>query len=109
MSTRWADRVADFGCAPGGGAGARGRPGAAFIASTRQAGGGDARPVSRRKAGMAALLAEGLKVSDIACGDSNGRRDYVRWLTKQAYRKLGATGQVELVRQVLAVDALPRR
>ena len=40
---------------------------------------------------------------------SDWSEDYVRWLTKQAYRKLGASGQVELVRQVLAVDALPRR
>ena len=57
---------------------------------------------------MAALLAEGLKVSEIAAA-TEWSEDYVRWLTKQAYRKLGASGQVELVRQVLAVDALPRR
>ncbi len=56
---------------------------------------------------MAALLAEGLKVSDIAAGTA-WSEDYVRWLTKQAYRKLGVSGQVELVRQVLAVDAMPR-
>ena len=57
---------------------------------------------------MAALLAEGLKVSEIAAA-AEWSEDYVRWLTKQAYRKLGVKGQVELVRQVLAVDALPRR
>ncbi|MCY4141083.1 MAG: hypothetical protein OXF56_22805 [Rhodobacteraceae bacterium] len=57
---------------------------------------------------MAALLAEGLRVREIAAA-TEWSEDYVRWLTKQAYRKLGATGQVELVRQVLAVDGLPRR
>ena len=56
---------------------------------------------------MAALLAEGLRVREIAAA-TGWSEDYVRWLGKQAYRKLGATGQVELVRQVLAVDALPR-
>ena len=57
---------------------------------------------------MAALMAEGLKVSEIAAA-AGWSEDYVRWLTKQAYRKLGVSGQVELVRHVLAVDALPRR
>ena len=56
---------------------------------------------------MAALLAEGLRVREIAAA-TGWSEDYVRWLSKQVYRKLGATGQVELVRQVLAVDALPR-
>ena len=56
----------------------------------------------------AALLAEGLKVREIAAA-AGWSEDYVRWLTKQAYRKLGVSGQVELVRQVLAVEALPRR
>ena len=56
---------------------------------------------------MAALLAEGRKVPEIAAA-TGWSEDYVRWLTKQAYRKLGVSGQVELVRQVLAVDALPR-
>ena len=56
----------------------------------------------------AALLAEGAKVREIAAA-TDWSEDYVRWLTKQAYRKLGASGQVDLVRQVLAVDALPRR
>ena len=57
---------------------------------------------------MSALLAEGLSVREIAAA-TDWSEDYVRWLTKQVYRKLGASGQVELVRQVLAVDALPRR
>ena len=57
---------------------------------------------------MAALLAEGLRVIEIAAA-AGWSEDYVRWLTKQAYRKLGVSGQVELVRHVLAVDALPRR
>ncbi|MYD94826.1 MAG: hypothetical protein F4Y02_14290, partial [Chloroflexi bacterium] len=57
---------------------------------------------------MAAQLAEGQTVREIASA-SGWSEDYVRWLSKQAYRKLGASGQVELVRQVLAVDALPRR
>ena len=56
---------------------------------------------------MAALLAEGRKVPEIAAA-TGWSEDYVRWLTKQAYRKLGASGQVDLVRQVLAADALPR-
>ena len=56
----------------------------------------------------AALLAEGQKVNEIAAA-AGWSEDYVRWLTKQAYRKLGVSGQVELVRHVLAVDALPRR
>ena len=57
---------------------------------------------------MAALLAEGLTVREIAAA-ADWSQDYVRWLTKQAYRKLGVSGQIELVRHVLAVDALPRR
>ena len=57
---------------------------------------------------MAALLAEGLRVREIAAA-GGWSEDYVRWLTKQVYRKLGVSGQVELVRHVLAVDALPRR
>ncbi len=56
---------------------------------------------------VSALLAEGLRVREIAAATDRSE-DYVRWLTKQVYRKLGASGQVELVRQVLAVDALPR-
>ena len=57
---------------------------------------------------MAALLAQGLMVKEIAAA-AQWSEDYVRWLTKQAYRKLGASGQVELVRHVLTVDALPKR
>ena len=57
---------------------------------------------------MAALLAEGLRVDEIATA-TQWSKEYVRWLTKRAYRKLGVRGQVELVRHVLAVGALPRR
>ena len=57
---------------------------------------------------MAALLAEGLKMREIATVQG-WSEDYVRWMTKQVYRKLDVSGQVDLVRQVLAVDALPRR
>ena len=57
---------------------------------------------------MAALLAEGLKLREIATVEG-WSEDYVRWMTKQVYRKLGVSGQVALVRHVLAVDALPRR
>ena len=57
---------------------------------------------------MAALLAEGLKVRDIAAAEG-WSENYVRWLVQQSYRKLGASGQAALVRQVLAADALPRR
>ena len=57
---------------------------------------------------MSALLAEGLKVSEIAAA-TGWTENYVRWLIQQVYRKLGVSGQVALVRQVLAVDALPRR
>ena len=56
---------------------------------------------------MAALLAEGLKVREIAAA-TGWRETYVRWLVQQAYRKRGVSGQVDLVRQVLAADALPR-
>ena len=57
---------------------------------------------------MAALMAEGLRVREIAAAQG-WRESYVRWLVEQTYRKLGVSGQVALVRQVLAVDALPRR
>ena len=57
---------------------------------------------------MAARLAEGLRVQEIAAAQGWSEQ-YVRWLVKRVYRKLGISGQqVELVRQVLAVDALPR-
>ena len=57
---------------------------------------------------MAALMAEGLKVSEIAAAQG-WSENYVRWLVQQTYRKLDVSGQVALVRQVLAADALPRR
>ena len=58
---------------------------------------------------MAARLAEGLRVQEIAA-DQGWSEEYVRWLVKRVYRKLGISGQqVELARRVLAVDALPRR
>ena len=56
----------------------------------------------------AALLAEGRPVKEIA--EAQGWSEhYVRWLLKQVYRKQGVSGQVALVRHVLAADALPRR
>ena len=57
---------------------------------------------------MSALLAEGQRVSEIAAA-AGWSENYVRWLLRQVYRKLGVSGQVALARQVLAVDALPRR
>ena len=57
---------------------------------------------------MSALLAEGLKVREIAAA-MGWRETYVRWLIQQVFKKLGVSGQVALVRQVLAADALPRR
>ena len=56
---------------------------------------------------MAALLAEGLKASQIAEA-AGWSENYVRWLIQQVYRKREVSGQVELVRQVLAADTLPR-
>ena len=56
----------------------------------------------------AALLTEGRSVRDIAAAEGWSEQ-YVRWMLKQTYRKLGVSGQVALVRQVLAVAALPRR
>ena len=57
---------------------------------------------------VSALLAEGLKAHEIAAV-TGWRVNYVRWLVQQVYRKLGVSGQVALVRQVLATVALPRR
>ena len=57
---------------------------------------------------VAALLAEGLRVREIAA-TAGWSENYVRWLVQQLYRKLDVSGQVALVRQVLAADALPRR
>ena len=56
----------------------------------------------------AALLAEGRSVREIAAA-AGYQESYVRWLLKQVYKKQGISGQVALVRQVLALDALPRR
>ena len=57
---------------------------------------------------MAALLAEGRSVSEIA-ETAGYKAGYVRFLLKQAYRKQSLSGQVALVRRVLATYALPRR
>ena len=56
---------------------------------------------------MAARLAEGRSVREIAVSEGY-QAGYVRWLLKQIYRKHGLSGQVALVRLVLATDALPR-
>ncbi|MDE0408217.1 MAG: hypothetical protein OXN81_10185 [Alphaproteobacteria bacterium] len=55
---------------------------------------------------VSALLAEGVPVREIAA-TTGLRETYVRWLFQQVYRKLGIKGQVALVRQILATDALP--
>ena len=55
---------------------------------------------------VSAMLAEGRSVREIAAA-TGYRESYVRWLLKQAYRKQGISGQVALVRLVLAADALP--
>jgi len=57
---------------------------------------------------VAALLAEGRSVREIAAV-AGYQESYVRWLLKQVYKKQGISGQVALVRQVLALEALPRR
>ena len=57
---------------------------------------------------MAARLAEGLRLQELAA-DQGWSEHHVRCLLKRVYRKLGISGQVALVRQVLAADALPRR
>lgn len=64
--------------------------------------------LTRSESRMAALLAEGRRVQQIA-GDQGWSEQYVRSLFKQVYRKLGISGQVALVQQVLAADMLPRR
>ena len=56
---------------------------------------------------MAALLSDGLKTGEIAEA-AGWSENYVRWLIQQVYRKREVSGQVELVRQVLAADTLPR-
>ena len=55
---------------------------------------------------MSALLAEGLKVREIAVV-TGWSENYVRWLVQQVFRKLGVSGQVALVRQVLEAVAFP--
>jgi len=60
------------------------------------------------EARVAALLAEGRSVREVAA-QTDYREGYVRWLLKQAYRKNDLSGQVALVRLVLAADSLPRR
>ena len=57
---------------------------------------------------VAALLAEGRTVHEIAA-TTGYQESYVRWLLKQVYKKQGVSGQVALVRLVLATDALPWR
>ncbi len=63
---------------------------------------------TRSEGRMSALLAEGLKAREIATA-TGWSENYVRWLVQQVYRKLGVSGQVDLARQVLAADGLPRR
>ena len=62
-------------------------------------------PVESR---VAARLAEGRSVREIAASEGY-QEGYVRWLLKQVYRKHGLSGQVALVRLVLAADGLPHR
>ena len=64
--------------------------------------------LTRSEGRMAALLAEGRKVGDIA-RSQGWSENYVRWLVQQACRRLDVSGQVALVRQVLVADALPGR
>ena len=64
--------------------------------------------LSEAEGRVSALLAEGLRVREIAAA-TGLRENYVRWLFQQVYRKLGVSGQVALVRQILAADVLPRR
>ena len=59
------------------------------------------------EARVSALLAEGQSVREIAAA-SGYRESYVRWLLKQVYKKQGVSGQVALVRLVLAAHTLPR-
>ena len=59
------------------------------------------------EARVSALLAEGQSVREIAAA-SGYQESYVRWLLKQVYKKQGVSGQVALVRLVLAAHTLPR-
>ena len=56
---------------------------------------------------VAALLAEGRPVREIAAATGN-QASTVRLFLKHIYKKQGVSGQVALVRRVLAVDALPK-
>ena len=56
---------------------------------------------------VSVLLAEGLKVREIAAA-TGFAENYVRWLIQQVYKKLGVSGQLALVRQVLAAAAVPQ-
>ena len=57
---------------------------------------------------VAALLAEGNSVPETAAA-AGYQANYVRWLIQRLYKKQGVSGQVALVRRVLAANALPRR
>lgn len=57
--------------------------------------------LTRSEARVAAFLAEGHPAREIAAA-AGYKESYVRWLLKQAYRKLGVSGQVALVQRVLA-------
>lgn len=59
------------------------------------------------EARVAALLAEGRPVVEIAL-TTGYKGSYVRWLLKQAYGKLGVSGQIALVQRVLSASAFPR-
>ena len=64
--------------------------------------------LTRSEGRMAALLAEGKKVGEIA-RSQGWSENYVRWLVPGACWKLDVSGQVALVRQFLAADVLPGR
>lgn len=55
---------------------------------------------------VAALLAEGRSVNDIAAR-TGYQPGYVRLLLKRVYKKQEVSGQVALMPRILAVDALP--
>lgn len=57
---------------------------------------------------VAALLAEGRSVPETAAA-AGYQTTYVRWLIQRIYKKQGVSGQVALVRRVLAASALLRR
>ena len=63
--------------------------------------------LSQSEARVSVLLAEGLKVREIAAA-TGFAENYVRWLIQQVYKKLGVSGQVAMVRQVLAAASVPR-